>query len=312
MNTEQIVLALTIARERSITKAAESLFISQPAASSMLKKLEAEIGYHIFQRKRDGMLPTNEGKVFLEQALNIKQAMYVISQANQEIRQIDFTVLSYHLDFSARAFEEICEQYSCNVHAGHMQFQVTRNMDDASKMVASGKGDIAIVMFLSSHYDFFKRKMLEMSLEAEPICECQMALTCKTGHPIIKDGKVCYDLLCEYPGFSGISRSTLEPYRYFHDERLVGRARMTYIMDPGPMRYRLLHKTNGFLFSLPISDEIREAYDLESVILKDAEIIIFAIYSGSSPKKQLIDEYIRLCKELATTEETRCQDEETV
>ena len=83
-------------------------------------------------------------------------------------------------------------------------------------------------------------------------------------------------------------------------------------MDPGPMRYRLLHKTNGFLFSLPISDEIREAYDLESVILKDAEIIIFAIYSGSSPKKQLIDEYIRLCKELATTEETRCQDEETV
>ena len=51
MNTEQIVLALAIAQERSITKAAESLFISQPAASSMLKKLEAEIGYHIFQRK---------------------------------------------------------------------------------------------------------------------------------------------------------------------------------------------------------------------------------------------------------------------
>ena len=49
MNTEQIILALAIAREHSITKAAESLFISQPAASSMLKNLEAEIGYHIFQ-----------------------------------------------------------------------------------------------------------------------------------------------------------------------------------------------------------------------------------------------------------------------
>lgn len=52
MNTEQILLALAIAREKSITKAAESLYISQPAASSLLKKLEAEIGYHIFHRKK--------------------------------------------------------------------------------------------------------------------------------------------------------------------------------------------------------------------------------------------------------------------
>ena len=46
MNTEQILLALAIAREKSITKAAESLYISQPAASSILKKLEELRGSH--------------------------------------------------------------------------------------------------------------------------------------------------------------------------------------------------------------------------------------------------------------------------
>ena len=297
MNTEQITLALAIAREQSITKAADSLFISQPTASTMLKKLEAEVGYHIFYRKKDGMLPTDQGKVFLEQALIIEHSLHTIEHAEQNITQIDFTVLSYHLDFSARAFEAMCEQYCCEVHAGHMQFQVTRDLDAASRMVASGNGDVAIVMFLNSQFDFFKRKMLEMSLETEPVYTCQMALTCKKGHPIIKDGMVCYNLLSKYPGFSGISRSTMEPYRFFHNEKLVGRTRMTYVMDPGPMRYRLLHKTNGFLFSLPISDEIREAYDLESVILKDIEIAAFAVFSGSSPKKQLINEYLRLCKD---------------
>ena len=299
MNTEQIVLALAIAREQSITKAAESLFISQPTASSMLKKLESEIGYRIFQRKKDGVLPTDEGKVFLEHALNIEQSLHAIAQADQNIRQIDFSVLSYHLDFSARAFEAICEQYSDEFHAGHMEFQVTRNLDAASRMVASGNGDVAIVMFIKSQCDFFKRRMLEMSLEAVPIFRCQMALTCRKGHPLIKDGMVCYGLLSEYPGFSGVSRSILEPYRSFHDERLVGRTRMTYVMDPGPMRYRLLHKTNGFLFSLPLSDEIRETYDLESVILKDIDLTVFAIFCGSSPKRPLIDEYIHLCKDFA-------------
>jgi DNA-binding transcriptional LysR family regulator len=299
MNTEQIVLALAIARERSITKAAESLFISQPAASSMLKKLEAEIGYHIFQRKKSGVVPTDEGKVFLEQALNIKQALHLIEQADQGIKQIDFSVLSYQLDFSARAFEAICERYCGEVYAGHMQYQVTTNTDEAARIVASGNYDVSIVMTLCSLYDSFKRKMSKMSLETVPIRKCQMALTCKKGHPIIQDGRVHYNLIREYPGFSGVSRTTLEPYRSFFNERLVGQTRMTYVMDPGPMRYRLLHKTNGFLFSLPISDEIKEAYDLESVILKDMEITVFAIFSESSPKKQLIDEYLRLCKDFA-------------
>lgn len=51
MKTEQIKLALVIARERSISKAAETLFISQPTASNLLKSLEKEIGYRIFRRE---------------------------------------------------------------------------------------------------------------------------------------------------------------------------------------------------------------------------------------------------------------------
>ena len=301
MNTEQIVLALAVARERSISKAAEALFISQPAASSMLKKLETEIGYSIFRREKDGVKPTDEGKIFLEQAVNIQQAQNVITQVGQGIKTIDFSVFSLQLDFSALAFEALCEQYSYDNYAGQMRFQLCRNIDDAARMIMSGTSDVAVIMCVKGQFDSFIRKMKLNSLESKLLCEFPMALTCKKGHPIIQDGSVHYDLLCEYPGFSGVGRSTLEPYRSFYDDRLVGQTRMTYVMDPGPVRYRLLHKTNGFMFSLPVSDEIRETYDLESVTLdENMTLTTFAVFYSDSPKKQLIDEYLRLCKDFAT------------
>lgn len=296
MNTEQIALALAIARERSITKAAESLFISQPTASSLLKKLENEIGYRIFKRERGGVRLTDEGKSFLEQAMYIEQSLQAINQIGQSIRQINFTALSFYLDFSAHAFEELCERYSSDGHTGQMRFEYTRNLDDTVRMVAGGKGDTAILLCLKRHYDFFRRKVDQMSLEAVYFCDYPMMLTCKKGHPILQNGTVCYELLSEYPGFSGVSRSTLEPHISFFDAKLVGRARTTYIMEPGPMRYRLLHKTNGFLFSLPLSDDIKETYDLESVTLENMTLSLFAVFRENSPKEHLIREYLELCK----------------
>ena len=296
MNTDQIMLALAVAREGSITKAAESLFISQPTASSILKKLETEIGYHIFRREKDGVLLTEEGKVFLKHALNIEQDLHAIAQVGQNIRQIDFTVFSFQLDFSALAFEALCEQYSSDDHTGQMRFQIIRTSDDTARMIASGNGDIAIIMCLKNQYDSYIQKMVQCSLEVVPLCVYQMELTCKKGHPILRDGAIHYDLIHEYPGFSVVSRSTLEPYISFFDARLVGKTRTTYIMDPGPMRYRLLHKTNGFLFSLSVSDEIKETYDLESVTLNDMDLVVFAVFRGNSSKEHLINEYLQLCK----------------
>ena len=297
MKTEQITLALAIAREGSITKAAKALFISQPTASSLLKKLEAEIGYRIFQRERDGVLPTDKGKLFLEQAVNIEQALRSIAQASENVSRIDFSVLSFRLDFSALAFETLCEQYDSNRHTGQMRFQITDNSDEAIRMVAGRDVDIAMIMCLKNLAGSYKRKVEAKALEMIPVCEYPMMLTCKKNHPIIRNGEVCYELLRDYPGFSGISRYSLEPYLSFYDEGLIGQARRTYVMDPGPMRYRLLQKTEGFLFSLPISDETKDAYDLESVALKNMDISVFAVFIRDSPKEPLINHYLQLCKD---------------
>ena len=297
MKTEQILLALSIAREKSVTKAAQTMIISQPTASNMLKSLEKEVGYRIFQRAKGKVMPTEEGKVFLEQAMKIEQALRTISQADQNIRQISFVVLSYHLDFSAQAFEAFCERYHSSEHTCRMKYEYNSSTDEAAKMVTNGNGDVAIVMCLKNMYDFYSRKLEKENLEVSPICEIPLELVCRKGHPILQDGKIHFELLREYPGFSGVARTSLESYLSFFDARLVGQAKSTYTMDPGPMRYRLLNKTNGFLLCMPMSDEVKNAYGLESLLLKDAVTTIFAVYCKSSPKESLIDEYLGLCKD---------------
>ena len=52
---------VVIAEENSITKAADKLYMTQPALSQYLKKVEKELGVLIFERTTTGVRPTAEG-----------------------------------------------------------------------------------------------------------------------------------------------------------------------------------------------------------------------------------------------------------
>lgn len=56
----------SVARNESISKASEELFISQPAVSQSIKKLEESIGGELFNRTKFGVRLTSEGKTFYE------------------------------------------------------------------------------------------------------------------------------------------------------------------------------------------------------------------------------------------------------
>ena len=74
MNINQIQYALTVARYKNFSKAAESLFLSQPALSLQIKKLEQELGFALFQRKAQGVTITPEGEKFFLDAQAVEIA----------------------------------------------------------------------------------------------------------------------------------------------------------------------------------------------------------------------------------------------
>ena len=74
MNINQIQYALTVARYKNFSKAAESLFLSQPALSLQIKKLEQELGFSLFSRKAQGVTITPEGEKFFQDAQAVEFA----------------------------------------------------------------------------------------------------------------------------------------------------------------------------------------------------------------------------------------------
>ena len=68
MNTQHLRYVVEIDRMRSISQAAERLYVSQPNLSRVLRDLEADLGFHIFERSSQGVRPTREGAAFLQHA----------------------------------------------------------------------------------------------------------------------------------------------------------------------------------------------------------------------------------------------------
>ena len=76
MTLIQLKYILTIAETKSLNKAAEQLYVSQPSLTNALKELEKEIGITIFFRSGRGVTLTNDGVEFLIYAV-IQKAVLI-------------------------------------------------------------------------------------------------------------------------------------------------------------------------------------------------------------------------------------------
>ncbi len=73
-NLRHLVAFVAVVKHGSINKASESIYLSQPAITQALAKIEKELKAALFERKTDGMSLTREGELFhfrIERALDI-------------------------------------------------------------------------------------------------------------------------------------------------------------------------------------------------------------------------------------------------
>ena len=81
-----------IARVQSFKRAAEKLYLSQPAISKTLKELEEIVGATLMQRSRSGVELTRQGKVFLHFAqmslASLQQGLAGVEQEDTAIKQV--------------------------------------------------------------------------------------------------------------------------------------------------------------------------------------------------------------------------------
>lgn len=123
MDFIQLQSLIAIAEERSFTRAAHRVFVSQPAISRQIKLLEDELGVPLVERQKKQTIMTAAGKALVERARHI---IAVLEDAKREIDDMS-NVLRGHITFACSdtfsthllipALDEFC--------AEHPEIQVT-------------------------------------------------------------------------------------------------------------------------------------------------------------------------------------------
>ena len=125
MEHREMEYVIVIAQEKNLSKAAERLFISQPALSRFLVKLEKELGTPLFERKNRQYIPTMAGELYLDTAREIlclqqqfDAALRSLIQTNRGVVSMGITPGRGHtiLPHILPAFREVFPDYEIQVY----------------------------------------------------------------------------------------------------------------------------------------------------------------------------------------------------
>lgn len=88
MDVRELRYFVQIAKERSFTRAAKRLFISQPALSKMMRKLEKELGVDLFIIRPDGVRLTEYGTLLFEKSVPLIQEFEELGNLVTDFRRL--------------------------------------------------------------------------------------------------------------------------------------------------------------------------------------------------------------------------------
>lgn len=86
MTIQQLQYIAAIDTHRHFARAAEACFVTQPTLSSMVKKLEEELGVVLFDRSRSPVVPTAKGAMLVEQARSVLKEVQLMKEMAEATR----------------------------------------------------------------------------------------------------------------------------------------------------------------------------------------------------------------------------------
>lgn len=201
MTLTQLNYLITIAETKSLNKAAEQLYVSQPSLTNAIKELEKELGITLFYRSGRGVTLTNDGTEFLLYAKQIYgQYESVLEKYGKGgSYKKKFGVSTQHYSFAVKAFVDMAKEFDMSKY--EFALRETKTMEVISD-VNTMKSEIGI-LYLSD----FNRKAIEKLLKAydlefHHLVDCQAYVYIWKDHPLAKEASISFAQLNGYPCLS--------------------------------------------------------------------------------------------------------------
>lgn len=175
MNLKSLKIFCDIISRRSFSRAAEDNGISQSGASQVVGQLENRLGVQLIERSKRPLVPTREGKVFLE---GCRKLLAAYDALEDEVRTL-------HNEVAGRV--RVAAIYSVGLHHMSSYLQEFRaqhpkahvrleylHPERVLESIENGEADLGIVSYPRSN----------RLVEAEPWREEAMVIVCAPSHPL--------------------------------------------------------------------------------------------------------------------------------
>ena len=149
----------TVAKTGNISKAAKELYISQPAISKSIQKLEESVGCKLFSRSSRGVVLTDEGKLLYE---HVSEAFETLTMGEEKLeRSIELGVGHLKIGVSSTLCKYLLLPYLKEFirQNPHISISIScQSTNDTLKLLEDNKIDIGLIgkpeNLKNIHFDF--------------------------------------------------------------------------------------------------------------------------------------------------------------
>ena len=184
MNTLFFKYALEVNRTRSITKAAENLFMQQPNLSKAIKEMEDSLGYNVFTRTTKGMTPTPKGEIFLSYAkelvdkINELESLASYGETDKQTFRISIPRGSY----IAQGFIEFVSALDLDTVIDFSVYET--NSLGTIDNVTDRNYNLGIIRYQSSYERYFMDYLKNKKLKYDPIWQFKYLVVMSDKNPL--------------------------------------------------------------------------------------------------------------------------------
>ena len=186
----QMRYAVEIANTGSISRAAKNLYMNQPNLSKSIKELENALEITLFVRTPKGVIPTEEGNIFLEYADEILQKL---GQLEEKIRdrkenRASFNISLPRASYITYAFTEFVKSI-LDIREININYNETNTMEAIDNLLHHSF-DLAIIRYPADCEDDFLQTFEKNSLLSRVIWEYNYLLLVSQDHPLAKKPEI--------------------------------------------------------------------------------------------------------------------------
>ncbi|MEW9096262.1 MAG: LysR substrate-binding domain-containing protein [Clostridiaceae bacterium] len=171
MNLRHLRIFKTVCEEESITRAAEKLFMTQPAVSNAINELECHLGICLFDRISRRLYLNETGKLFLAKAIKLLDLYDDLEQNSKELEDnatikigSSITIANFILPKAIAKFETVCKNTPTNI--------IIDNARNIENMLFNNEIDLGLIEGV-----IYKEELIKI-----PFSNYELAVLCSPEH----------------------------------------------------------------------------------------------------------------------------------